>query len=278
MPEVSMEYLKSLVRELSKLPSETEWVEFKCNNKNPELIAKYISGMSNAATLCGRPKAYLVWGINDDEHAIVGTTFNYRQMKKGNEELEAWLNRMINPKIDFGFYQIAFEKDRNIVLLEIPCAETEPTKFMSEAYIRIGSNVKPLLGYKEKEMALWRLFDKTPYELRIAAENIPEEEIANILDYAGYYDKMEAPLPRNFDKVLDDLKNEKFIVKNDAANWDITNLGVLTIGKNLKQFEKLGRKTIRIIWYKKNDRLEGVRVYLKSQISTKKQEKFIISW
>ncbi len=38
------EYLQSLVRELSKMNSETEWVEFKCNNKDPERIAKYISG------------------------------------------------------------------------------------------------------------------------------------------------------------------------------------------------------------------------------------------
>lgn len=30
-----IEYLRSLVRELAKLPDETEWVEFKCNNKQP---------------------------------------------------------------------------------------------------------------------------------------------------------------------------------------------------------------------------------------------------
>lgn len=29
----SVEYMQSLVRELVKLPDETEWVEFKCNNK-----------------------------------------------------------------------------------------------------------------------------------------------------------------------------------------------------------------------------------------------------
>ena len=30
----SVEYLQSLVRELAKLPDETEWVEFKCNESN----------------------------------------------------------------------------------------------------------------------------------------------------------------------------------------------------------------------------------------------------
>ena len=41
----STEYLQSLVRELAKLSDEVEWVEFKCNNKDPERIAKYISGL-----------------------------------------------------------------------------------------------------------------------------------------------------------------------------------------------------------------------------------------
>lgn len=33
MSITSIEYLQSLVRELVKLPTETEWVEFKCNNE-----------------------------------------------------------------------------------------------------------------------------------------------------------------------------------------------------------------------------------------------------
>ena len=51
----SMEYLQSLVRELVKLPSKTEWVEFKCNNKEPQMIGEYISALSNSAALCERP-------------------------------------------------------------------------------------------------------------------------------------------------------------------------------------------------------------------------------
>ena len=121
------EYLRSLVRELSKLSEEVEWVEFKCNNKDPERIAKYISGLSNAATLWERPKAYLVWGIDDATHEIVGTKFEYRKARKGNEELEAWLARMVNPKINFKFCEVEMEKDIKVVLIEIPCAETEPT-------------------------------------------------------------------------------------------------------------------------------------------------------
>ena len=66
----SNEYLKSLVRELTRYTSETEWIEFKCNNKDPQMIGEYISAISNAAALWEKPKGYIVWGINDETHEI----------------------------------------------------------------------------------------------------------------------------------------------------------------------------------------------------------------
>jgi predicted HTH transcriptional regulator len=81
--------LVSLVRELCKLPQETEWVEFKVNNDNPQEIGEYISALANAATLSGKAKAYLVWGVEDSSHTIVGTQFSPSTAKKGNEDLES---------------------------------------------------------------------------------------------------------------------------------------------------------------------------------------------
>jgi predicted HTH transcriptional regulator len=253
-----MEYLQSIVRELTKLPSETEWIEFKCNNQNPQRIAEYISGISNAATLCDKPKGYLIWGINNETHEITGTDFEYYKAKKGNEELEAWLAKMINPYINFRFYEIPFD-NLKVVLLEIPCAETEPTKFGATAYIRIGANLKPLVGYKDKEKKLWQQFETTPYELRIAATNLSEDDVVMLLDYPKYYDKLDLPIPKNRERVLGDLAKEKFIKRNDAANWDVTNLGALMIAKDFKNFDNLARKTVRVIWYKNDNRLEAFR-------------------
>ena len=47
----SIEYLQSLVRELAKLPDETEWVEFKCNNKQPQVIGEYISAFKQFSSI-----------------------------------------------------------------------------------------------------------------------------------------------------------------------------------------------------------------------------------
>ena len=167
----SVEYLQSLVRELAKLPDETEWVEFKCNNKHPQMIGEYISALSNSAALCERPKAYLVWGVDDATHKIVGTEFQYRKMKKGNEELEAWLSRMLSPRINFRFFEVPMDEGM-VVLMEIPCAEKQPVQFAGGEFIRIGTNKKNLKEYPDKERELWRAFDSTPYELRIAMGNL----------------------------------------------------------------------------------------------------------
>ena len=72
----SIEYLQSLVRELVKYPDETEWIEFKCNNKDPQMIGEYISAISNSAALWEKPKGYLVWGVDDGTHKIQVTSFN----------------------------------------------------------------------------------------------------------------------------------------------------------------------------------------------------------
>lgn len=54
--------LASLVRELARLPNETEWLEFKRNNEKPEAIGEYISALSNSAALADKAHGYLVWG------------------------------------------------------------------------------------------------------------------------------------------------------------------------------------------------------------------------
>ena len=96
----SVEYLQSLVRELAKLPDETEWVEFKCNNKQPHMIGEYISALSNSAALCERPKAYLVWGVDDATNYLASDKkpSDYKEMvpASGGKDMKALIT--ISPK------------------------------------------------------------------------------------------------------------------------------------------------------------------------------------
>ena len=108
--DTNTSYLRGLVNELRKPPNETPWVEFKHNNANPQDIGEYLSALSNSAALEGKPNAYLVWGIEDGTHDVLGTTFKPGETKKGNEALESWLVRLLSPRLYFKFH--SFEKGR----------------------------------------------------------------------------------------------------------------------------------------------------------------------
>ena len=129
------EYLMGLVAELQKLPEETEWIEFKQNNFNPQEIGEYLSALSNSAALHGKIHAYVLWGVANQTHEIVGTTFRPSTEKKGNEDLESWLLHLLNPRIDFRFQAIEIE-NKPVVILEIPRASSKPVQFQGQDVVR----------------------------------------------------------------------------------------------------------------------------------------------
>lgn len=47
------------------------------------------------------------------------------------------------------------------------------------------------------------------------------------MNFVEYYKKLEISLPENKNKIMEDFINEKFVKKNDAGNYNITNLGAL---------------------------------------------------
>ena len=74
-----MEYIdfKKLVDALTSKPKETEWLEFKHNFHSKEEIGERISALSNSAYLCSMPFGYIVFGVNDENHDVVGTCLLY---------------------------------------------------------------------------------------------------------------------------------------------------------------------------------------------------------
>ena len=98
-----MEYLdfKKLIDALVARPKETEWIEFKHNFHSKEEIGERISALANSAYLCNMPFGYIVYGVDDDSHDIIGTDLYGKQKMVGNEELESWLSTRLNPRIDF---------------------------------------------------------------------------------------------------------------------------------------------------------------------------------
>ncbi|MFC1602025.1 ATP-binding protein [Pseudomonadota bacterium] len=257
----SAEYLIGLVRELCKLPSETEWVEFKHNNAHPQEIGGYISALANAAALNGKAHAYLLWGIEDGTHDIIGTEFNPITARKGNEPLESWLLRLLNPKIRFRFDVMEID-ERQVVILEIERATRDPVSFSGTEYVRVGEVKKPLKEAPDRERALWRIFDQTPFEALVAAERLDADAVLRLLDYPAYFDLLELPLPANRDGIIEALAEDTLIQPCPAGGWNITNLGAILFAKRLADFPGLSRKAVRVIQYRGAGRIETIREQL----------------
>lgn len=266
MSAAQPDYWERLVRELARLPAETGWVEFKVNNADPDMIGKRISALSNSAALEDQETAYLVWGVEDDTHEIVGTTFVPAGAKKGNESLEAWLVRMLNPRLNIAFHSVTID-DKAVVVLEIPTAKVQPTRFDGREWIRVESTTHPLSDHGPKEAELWRQFDRRPFETLIAEADCSEDQVVERLDYPAYFERLNLPLPADRRGIIAKLEEDRLVVRNEAGHFDITNLGASLYARRLSDFPALARKAVRVVVYKDKTRIvtereqEGTRGY-----------------
>lgn len=256
---MTCETLKDLVSQYKK---ESEWIEFKLNNEDPHMIGEYISALANSATLHDVSKAYLVYGVEDETLRLLGTDFKPKITKKGNEELENWLHRLIEPSIEFVIYDIECE-ELNFSVFEIESAAHRPISFEGKEYIRVGSYKKSLKKYPEKERKLWNKFSSFSFEEEIAKKDISIDEAVSLLDFNGFFNLMGIPYDT-------DVSNREYIVSKlieyalieidttapIETNASITNMGAILFAKNLSDFPTLNRKKLRVVKYRGNGKFD----------------------
>ena len=145
------------ILELCSYDDEQEWFEFKENWFQPEELGEYVSALSNAAAFHYQEMAYFIWGVNDDTHEIVGTSFNqYRDYNK--EPYQNYLARNLSPSINFSFEEVEINGKRVVALL-IPPATEIPTSFRETRFIRIGSSKNNIKKYPKREIQLFKILD-----------------------------------------------------------------------------------------------------------------------
>lgn len=239
-----------LINELRTLPAETSWVEFKHENIDPDLIGVRCAALSNAARLADKDFAYMLWGIDDGSHAVAGTGFSPDAAKgKGNEALQFWLAKALQPSIPFRFREVAHPEGR-VVILEIPAATTAPVSFNSIAYIRIGSATPKLSDYPERYQALIQRLRPYTWEHAVAKAYVTSDEVLDLLDYAGYFRLTKQPLPDNRRAIMDKLEGDRLIRSDVGGKWDITNLGAILFAIDLSRFDpSVARKAVRFTAY-----------------------------
>jgi len=250
--------LQNLVNELTSLPKETEWVEFKLNKAEPEEIGQYVSAMSNSAALRDKTCAYILWGVADGNREVVGTSFRPREVKVGNEELENWLLHLLDPRIDVRIHE-GILNSKEVVLFEIQAASNRPVRFRGVEYIRIGSYKKKLHDHPEKERELWKIFEQTPFENDVAMVGVSSDDVLSLIDYPKYFSLMNQTLPHDRDAILDRLISERVVIVGKREGYNISNVGAILFARNLRDFQRLSMKALRVVIYRGDNRVETVK-------------------
>lgn len=246
--------LEKILEKLVSLSEENETVEFKKSNFDKKKIGEKISALSNSASLHNSKCAYLVFGVEDGSHKIVGTKFNPKNEKVGNDQLEFWLTKHINPRIDFEFYAFLY-KGLPVVILKIPPAIDRPIKFNNVAYIRVNSATPKLNDYPEKESKIWNNINKNAFERGIAKEELSVKEILETLDYSKFFSLTRQELPSKTHQFAEKMAQHGLIKKVFDDSYDITNLGAILFARNLKDFPTIKRKSVRVITYNGNTKV-----------------------
>lgn len=150
------QYADRLDAHIAEYGKENQFIEFKSNYQDAYRLGKYISALSNGATLNNEDYGYLYFGVDDETLGIKGTTFDASSSMVSNKEnakskqpLELFLRQYITPKINFSIREITATNGQRVVVIEIPAAKGEPTNFMNTPYVRVDSSVTELRPYTE---------------------------------------------------------------------------------------------------------------------------------
>ena len=225
---MTCETLKDLIQQYNK---ESEWIEFKHNNDKPQLIGEYISALANSATLHDVAKAYLVYGVEDSTLKMLGTEFKPKIFKaKGNEDLESWLHRLLDPSVEYVIYEVECD-GLSFAVFEIDCAKNTPISFGGKEYIRVGSHKKKLRDYSEKERKLWSKLSSQTDDWSI---NICEDATIDDLSKEAIAKAREAYTKKN-PELSDNISTWDDITFLNKAkitiNGKITKTAILLLGK-----------------------------------------------
>lgn len=137
--------LSQILQQLRNLTAENEIVEFTEAKSGYDFnkLGKYFSALSNEANLKGKSFAWLLFGIENKKHAIVGSQF--RPQRKDLDSLKSEIANKTTNRITFVEIYELNEPEGRVVMFQIPAAPKGfPIAFEGHYYGRDGEDLSPL--------------------------------------------------------------------------------------------------------------------------------------
>ena len=238
-----------------KSAGETEWLEFKTNigesrcSVTYDGVGNYISGLANSACLKYKSHGYLVLGVEDSTWNVVGTNLRMPTAKYGNQDYELWLRKNCQPIIPFSIEEFDYQEntEQHIVIFEIQAAAGEPINFKGTAYVRIGSNLTSLKGFRDYVRQIYNSQKDWSAEI-VEGATMDDLDVKAITEARKMYAKKHPNLAEEI--ML--WSNEQFLNKaRITMKGKITNTAILLLGRSESE-SLISPAVARIRWIYKD--------------------------
>jgi len=237
----------ALLEHLRSHPAETEWFEFKLSRFDQDEIGEYVSALANSAMLHQKGHAYLIFGIEDGSHEVLGTSLRLKTQKIGQDLFEHWLSRMLSPSINVQIEEVEID-DKHIEIVCIEPAYYRPVRFKGIAYVRVNSVKKRLDEYPEKERSLWMATSRYSYEEGVAASHLNNEDIDKHFLWKELSNLLYGR-DLSLEQAIEAFVAEGLLLDDQQGGLDATNLLALAAARRLQDFKSVANKAPRLITY-----------------------------
>lgn len=244
--------LAILDRSLAPVPTEPNELDWKSGlSPNKERLVEHLSAFANYAD-----GGFMVFGVDNSTRQVLGVT---------QEDVERIVSQLTNlgreglePPVVIDHAVTSWES-ASLLLVRIPEQPIKPVhrrgKSIEHAWVRSGGTTRIA---SRQEIGAMLMNSRTPRweELR-ASVRLPVSDLLNQIDIAAVCKLLERPSPTGSDDALRWLVDEK-MAEIDGEGGYVTNFGAIAASRDLKQFDTLQRKRIRVIRYRGLNKVESI--------------------
>lgn len=137
--------LIQLLESILCLGSESEVIEFKraSNGYDTQKLGAYFSALSNEANLKRKECGWLIFGVNDSDHQVVGT--NYKPTAKSLMNIKREIAEGVNEGLTFNeIHEIKYSGKRVLMFQILPAPQGIPISYNGHYYGRDGESLVAL--------------------------------------------------------------------------------------------------------------------------------------
>lgn len=237
----AIEYLEKSLGKVSVELNELDWKETISPNNSK--LCQHISAFSNMPG-----GGFFVFGVKNNTREVIG--ISTEEANNIVDKFASLCRDGVEPLVSID-YSIEEYQNKEILIIYIKENAIKPVflhgKTLEDSYIRSGGTTRIA---SRQEVGAMMLNSKSPtWEELHASKLLTEIEVISLLDFSKILELLEKPTPSDLKEIMKWLEDEKMLVNADGKGYFITNFGAITAAKDLKNFDGLIRKSIRLIKY-----------------------------